>query len=179
MRGGSGDACLGVRALGPRPAHRPLVRHRAGTRRRPDRIQPVLRRGAGDHGRAGTGAHPARIFPDRAEVGVVAICAAAINDVVGWLLLAGISAYAVARFSGTQGGAASSASCCSWYSSCSSCCGRSCAGCWRPPRCAMAICRRISWPSSVPDVRGRHLHLPIGYLCDLRRVCGRTAVSSL
>ena len=38
----------------------------------------------------------------RAEVGVVAICAAAINDVVGWLLLAGISAYAVARFSGTQ-----------------------------------------------------------------------------
>jgi len=33
-------------------------------------------------------------------VGVVAISAAAINDVVGWLLLAGVSAYATARFSG-------------------------------------------------------------------------------
>ncbi len=35
----------------------------------------------------------------RTEIGVVAICSAAINDVVGWLLLAGISAYAAARFS--------------------------------------------------------------------------------
>jgi len=35
----------------------------------------------------------------RAEVGVVAISAAAINDVVGWILLAGVSAYAVAQFS--------------------------------------------------------------------------------
>jgi Kef-type K+ transport system membrane component KefB len=35
-------------------------------------------------------------------VGVVAISAAAINDVVGWLLLAGVSAYAAARFSGLQ-----------------------------------------------------------------------------
>jgi Kef-type K+ transport system membrane component KefB len=34
------------------------------------------------------------------EVGVVAISAAALNDVLGWLLLAGISAYAAARFSG-------------------------------------------------------------------------------
>jgi Kef-type K+ transport system membrane component KefB len=33
-------------------------------------------------------------------VGVVAISAAAINDVVGWLLLAGVAAYAAARFSG-------------------------------------------------------------------------------
>ena len=33
-------------------------------------------------------------------VGVVAISAAAINDVVGWVLLAGVSAYAAARFSG-------------------------------------------------------------------------------
>lgn len=33
-------------------------------------------------------------------VGVVAISAAAINDVTGWLLLAGVSAYATARFSG-------------------------------------------------------------------------------
>jgi len=33
-------------------------------------------------------------------VGVVAISAAAINDVVGWILLAGVSAYATARFSG-------------------------------------------------------------------------------
>lgn len=33
-------------------------------------------------------------------VGVVAISAAAINDVVGWLLLAGVSAYAAAQFSG-------------------------------------------------------------------------------
>jgi Kef-type K+ transport system membrane component KefB len=32
-------------------------------------------------------------------VGVVAISAAAINDVVGWLLLAGVAAYAAARFS--------------------------------------------------------------------------------
>ena len=36
----------------------------------------------------------------RAEVGVVAISAAAINDVLGWLLLAAVSAYATARFSG-------------------------------------------------------------------------------
>ncbi|HEX4271913.1 MAG TPA: cation:proton antiporter [Rhizomicrobium sp.] len=35
----------------------------------------------------------------RTEVGVVAISAAAINDVTGWLLLAGISAYAAAAFS--------------------------------------------------------------------------------
>ncbi|HEX7964536.1 MAG TPA: cation:proton antiporter [Gammaproteobacteria bacterium] len=33
-------------------------------------------------------------------VGVVAISAAAINDVVGWLLLAGVAAYAAAQFSG-------------------------------------------------------------------------------
>jgi Kef-type K+ transport system membrane component KefB len=35
----------------------------------------------------------------RTEIGVVAISAAAVNDVIGWLLLAGISAYASARFS--------------------------------------------------------------------------------
>ncbi len=34
------------------------------------------------------------------EMGVVAISAAAINDVVGWLLLAGITTYTTARFSG-------------------------------------------------------------------------------
>ncbi|MEJ1969008.1 MAG: cation:proton antiporter [Rhizomicrobium sp.] len=37
----------------------------------------------------------------RTEVGVVAISAAAVNDVVGWVLLAGISAYASAHFSST------------------------------------------------------------------------------
>jgi len=36
---------------------------------------------------------------NRTEVGVVAISAAAINDVTGWVLLAGISAYAAAQFS--------------------------------------------------------------------------------
>ena len=35
-------------------------------------------------------------------VGVVAISAAAINDVAGWLLLAGVSAYAAAQFSGLR-----------------------------------------------------------------------------
>jgi len=35
----------------------------------------------------------------RTEVGVVAISAAAINDVVGWVMLAGVSAYAASRFS--------------------------------------------------------------------------------
>jgi Kef-type K+ transport system membrane component KefB len=35
----------------------------------------------------------------RQEIGVVAISAAAINDVTGWILLAGISAYAEAKFS--------------------------------------------------------------------------------
>ncbi len=35
----------------------------------------------------------------RTEIGVVAISAAAVNDVVGWMMLAGISAYASARFS--------------------------------------------------------------------------------
>ncbi len=38
----------------------------------------------------------------RTEVGVVAISAAALNDVAGWILLAGVSAYAVARFSGAH-----------------------------------------------------------------------------
>jgi len=38
----------------------------------------------------------------RAEVGVVAISAAALNDVIGWVMLAGVSAYAMARFSGGQ-----------------------------------------------------------------------------
>ena len=38
----------------------------------------------------------------RTEIGVVAISAAALNDVIGWVLLAGISAYAAAQFSGTQ-----------------------------------------------------------------------------
>ena len=36
----------------------------------------------------------------RTEPGVVAISAAALNDIIGWLLLASISAYAVTRFSG-------------------------------------------------------------------------------
>ncbi|MBC7802045.1 MAG: cation:proton antiporter, partial [Gemmatimonadaceae bacterium] len=36
----------------------------------------------------------------RAPIGVMAIAAAAINDVVGWVLLAGISAYATAQLSG-------------------------------------------------------------------------------
>ncbi|HTV49756.1 MAG TPA: cation:proton antiporter [Steroidobacteraceae bacterium] len=35
----------------------------------------------------------------RREIGVVAISAAALNDVVGWVLLAGVAAYASARFS--------------------------------------------------------------------------------
>lgn len=35
----------------------------------------------------------------RTEIGVVAISAAAFNDVVGWVLLAGVSAYAMATFS--------------------------------------------------------------------------------
>jgi Kef-type K+ transport system membrane component KefB len=35
----------------------------------------------------------------RTEIGVVAISAAAINDVIGWVMLAGISAYAAATFS--------------------------------------------------------------------------------
>ncbi|HVW73263.1 MAG TPA: cation:proton antiporter [Rhizomicrobium sp.] len=38
------------------------------------------------------------------EVGVVAISAAAINDVTGWVLLAGISAYAAAQFSPAHAG---------------------------------------------------------------------------
>ena len=38
----------------------------------------------------------------RTEPGVVAISAAALNDIIGWLLLAAISAYAVARFSGAH-----------------------------------------------------------------------------
>ncbi len=37
----------------------------------------------------------------RTEIGVIAICAAAVNDVIGWVLLAGVSAFAGARFSGT------------------------------------------------------------------------------
>lgn len=38
----------------------------------------------------------------RTEIGVVAISAAAVNDVSGWVMLAAISAYAAARFSGTD-----------------------------------------------------------------------------
>jgi Kef-type K+ transport system membrane component KefB len=38
----------------------------------------------------------------RTEVGVVAISAAAVNDVIGWVLLAGVSAYATARFSSAR-----------------------------------------------------------------------------
>ncbi|MDB5361924.1 MAG: potassium transporter Kef [Rhodospirillales bacterium] len=41
---------------------------------------------------------------NQTEIGVVAISAAAINDVVGWILLAGVSAYATARFSSLQMG---------------------------------------------------------------------------
>jgi Kef-type K+ transport system membrane component KefB len=36
----------------------------------------------------------------RTEIGVIAISSAAINDVIGWVLLAGVSAYAASRFSG-------------------------------------------------------------------------------
>jgi Kef-type K+ transport system membrane component KefB len=36
----------------------------------------------------------------RTEIGVIAISSAAFNDVVGWVLLAGVSAYAASRFSG-------------------------------------------------------------------------------
>jgi Kef-type K+ transport system membrane component KefB len=35
----------------------------------------------------------------RSEIGVIAISAAALNDVIGWVLLAGIAAYASSRFS--------------------------------------------------------------------------------
>ncbi|HTP39154.1 MAG TPA: cation:proton antiporter [Steroidobacteraceae bacterium] len=38
----------------------------------------------------------------RTGIGVVAISAAAVNDVFGWVMLAGISAYAAARFSGAD-----------------------------------------------------------------------------
>jgi Kef-type K+ transport system membrane component KefB len=38
----------------------------------------------------------------RTEAGVVAISAAALNDVLGWMMLAGVSAFAVARFSATH-----------------------------------------------------------------------------
>jgi Kef-type K+ transport system membrane component KefB len=38
----------------------------------------------------------------RTDVGVVAISAAAVNDVVGWILLAGVSAYAAAHFSAAR-----------------------------------------------------------------------------
>lgn len=38
----------------------------------------------------------------RTEIGVVAISAAAVNDVVGWVLLAGISAYAAAHFAASN-----------------------------------------------------------------------------
>jgi Kef-type K+ transport system membrane component KefB len=41
---------------------------------------------------------------NRSEIGVVAISAAAANDVVGWILLAGVSAYATARLSLDQMG---------------------------------------------------------------------------
>ncbi|HZO23371.1 MAG TPA: cation:proton antiporter [Steroidobacteraceae bacterium] len=37
----------------------------------------------------------------RTEIGVIAISAAAVNDVAGWIMLAGISALAAARFSGS------------------------------------------------------------------------------
>ena len=40
----------------------------------------------------------------RVEVGVVAISAAAANDVIGWLVLAGVSAYAASGFSATRMG---------------------------------------------------------------------------
>jgi Kef-type K+ transport system membrane component KefB len=36
----------------------------------------------------------------RTEIGVIAISSAAVNDVIGWVLLAGVSAYAASRFSG-------------------------------------------------------------------------------
>jgi len=38
----------------------------------------------------------------RTELGVVAISAAAVNDVAGWLLLAGLTAYSTAQFSGAH-----------------------------------------------------------------------------
>lgn len=38
----------------------------------------------------------------RTEIGVIAIAAAAVNDVAGWILLAAVSAFAAARFSGTD-----------------------------------------------------------------------------
>ena len=37
---------------------------------------------------------------NRTEIGVVAISSAALNDVIGWVMLAGVSAYAAAKFSG-------------------------------------------------------------------------------
>lgn len=40
----------------------------------------------------------------RQDVGVIAITAAAANDVIGWLLLAGVTSYASARFSSVQFG---------------------------------------------------------------------------
>ena len=55
----------------------------------------------------------------RTEIGVVAISAAAFNDVMGWVLLAGISAYAAANFSsaamGVQVGGIAALLLVSWF----------------------------------------------------------------
>ncbi len=62
------------------------------------------------------------------EIGVVAISAAALNDVTGWVLLAGISAYASAKFSPRPSACRSAASS-YWARSHGWSCGDSWAGC--------------------------------------------------
>ena len=124
-------------------------------------------------------AHPARVRLTRAEVGVVAISAAALNDVIGWVMLAGVSAYAMARVFRAQ-------------------LALQIAGLlvfvlvlWfvlRPligrllaanPRARGQSAAEPDGRGHLPDVCHGHLYLPARDLRDLRRFRGRPAVPSV
>ena len=110
-------------------------------------------------------------------MGVVAISAAALNDVVGWVLLAGVSAYAAAHFSFAHRLSSSAAYpfvALLWFV-------------LRPPR-AMADCQLSQSDGGaidaeshghrrLPDLRARHLHLRTRHIRDLRRFRGRPRCS--
>ena len=87
-------------AADPRHHHRQALGCGAGAGHRPHGLQFVLRCGLAITAVPVLGRMLREYGLTRTEVGVVAISAAAVNDVMGWLLLAGISAYAAAKFSG-------------------------------------------------------------------------------
>ena len=109
----------------------------------------------------------------RTPIGVIAISAAAMNDVVGWLLLAVVTALTTAQFS--SGGLALNVAMVLAFG-CAVLVGTAAAARSRGAASdaqRAALVRRTDGHRAVLRLRGRHGHLQARDLRDLRRLHGR------